>query len=71
MGVDVMTSGNHIWDKREVYEFIDQRENLLRPANYPPGVPGKGYGVYEKKGIKFAVINLMGRALYNPYAHSI
>ena len=63
MGVDVMTSGNHIWDKREVYEFIDQRENLLRPANYPPGVPGKGYGVYEKKGIKFAVINLMGRAL--------
>ena len=63
MGVDVMTSGNHIWDKKEVYEFIDQRENLLRPANYPPGVPGKGYGVYEKKGIKFAVINLMGRAL--------
>lgn len=63
MGVDVMTSGNHIWDKREVYEFIDQRENLLRPANYPPGVPGKGYGVYEKKGIRFAVINLMGRAL--------
>ncbi len=63
MGVDVMTSGNHIWDKKEVYEFIDQCDNLLRPANYPPGVPGRGYGIYEKKGIKFAVINLMGRSL--------
>ncbi len=63
MGVDVMTSGNHIWDKKEVYEFIDQCDNLLRPANYPPGVPGRGYGIYEKKGIRFAVINLMGRSL--------
>lgn len=72
MGVDVMTSGNHIWDNKEVYEFIDKVENLLRPANYPPGVPGKGYGVYEKKGIKFAIINLMGRSfldsnLENPF----
>ncbi len=63
MGVDVMTSGNHIWDKKEVYQFIDQVENLLRPANYPPGVPGRGYGIYEKKGMRFAVINLMGRSL--------
>ncbi len=72
MGVDVMTSGNHIWDNKEVYEFIDKVENLLRPANYPSGVPGKGYGLYEKKGIKFAVINLMGRSfldsnLENPF----
>lgn len=72
MGVDVMTSGNHIWDKKEVYEFIDQCDNLLRPANYPPGVPGRGYGIYEKKGIRFAVINLMGRSfldsnLENPF----
>lgn len=63
MGVDVMTSGNHIWDKREVYGFIDHKENLLRPANYPPKVPGRGYGIYEKKGVRFAVINLMGRSL--------
>lgn len=62
-GVDVMTSGNHIWDKRDVYEFINNVDNLLRPANYPPGVPGRGYGIYEKKGFKFAVINLMGRSL--------
>ncbi|MEN3028697.1 MAG: TIGR00282 family metallophosphoesterase [Aquificaceae bacterium] len=63
MGVDVMTSGNHIWDKKEVYSFIDQADRLLRPANYPQGVPGVGYGVFEKKGYRFAVINLMGRSL--------
>jgi len=66
MGVDVMTSGNHIWDKKEVLEFIDV-EDLLRPANYPPKVPGKGYGVYQKNGIKFAVINLMGRVFLDPH----
>ncbi len=63
MGVDVMTSGNHIWDKKEVYQFIDSATNLLRPANYPDGVPGRGYRIYEKKGIRYAVINLMGRSL--------
>ncbi|MDW8066514.1 MAG: TIGR00282 family metallophosphoesterase [Aquificaceae bacterium] len=63
MGVDVMTSGNHIWDKKEVYTFIDQVDNLLRPANYPSGVPGKGYGIYQKNGVSFAVVNLMGRSL--------
>ncbi|WP_461828671.1 TIGR00282 family metallophosphoesterase [Aquifex sp.] len=72
IGVDVMTSGNHIWDKKEVFEFIDEAPDLLRPANYPPGVPGKGYGIYEKKGVKFAVINLMGKVymecnLENPF----
>ena len=72
IGIDVMTSGNHIWDKKEVFEFIDETPDLLRPANYPPGVPGKGYGVYEKNGVKFAVINLMGKVymecnLENPF----
>ncbi len=71
-GVDVMTSGNHIWDKKEVYEFIDSAPNLLRPANYPQGVPGRGWGIFEKKGIRFGVINLMGRVflethLENPF----
>ncbi len=65
-GIDVFTSGNHIWDKKEVYEFIDKVEDLLRPANYPKGVPGKGYGVYEKNGAKFSVINLMGRVFLEP-----
>ncbi len=72
MGIDVFTSGNHIWDKKEVLQFIDSSPDLLRPANYPEGVPGRGYGVFEKNGKKFAVINLMGRVfmdngLENPF----
>ncbi len=72
IGVDVMTSGNHIWDKREIYQFIDNAPNLLRPANYPEGVPGKGYGVFNKNGVKFGVVNLMGKVfmdcnLENPF----
>lgn len=72
IGVDVMTSGNHIWDKKEVFGFIDNVPDLLRPVNYPQGVPGKGYGIFEKDGFKFAVINLMGKIfmdcnLENPF----
>ncbi len=63
LGIDVITSGNHIFDKKEVFQFIDKEERLLRPANYPEGAPGKGYGIYTKNGKKIAVINLMGRAL--------
>lgn len=66
-GVDVMTSGNHIWDKKEVFAFIDSVPNLLRPANYPPGTPGKGYRIFEKGGVKFAVVNLMGRIFLDPH----
>jgi hypothetical protein len=61
LNIDVLTSGNHTFDKKEVFEFIDNVNNLLRPANYPPGVPGKGYGIFEKNGKKIGVINLMGR----------
>jgi len=64
--IDVFTSGNHIWDRKEVFEFIDHVEDLLRPANYPDGVPGRGYGIYEVKGKKFAVVNLMGRIFVDP-----
>ena len=60
-GVNVMTSGNHIWDKREIYEFIDQEENLLRPANYPPGTPGRGFGLYKVDDYVIGVLNLSGR----------
>ncbi|SHK43268.1 TIGR00282 family metallophosphoesterase [Thermocrinis minervae] len=66
MGVDVMTSGNHIWDKKEGIALLE-RKDLLRPANYPEGAPGKGYGIFEKKGVKFAVINLMGRIFLDPH----
>lgn len=59
--VDVITSGNHTFDKKEIFEIIDD-ERLLRPANLPPSAPGKGFHVYEKNSYKVAVINLMGRA---------
>jgi metallophosphoesterase (TIGR00282 family) len=65
-GVDVMTSGNHIFDKREVLDYIETEPRLLRPANYPPGVPGKGRWVGKVKGVPVAVINLQGRAFMPP-----
>jgi metallophosphoesterase (TIGR00282 family) len=60
-GVDVMTSGNHIFDKKEVLEYIEKQPRLLRPANYAPGVPGKGRWVGKVRGVPVAVINLQGR----------
>ncbi|MFP4362601.1 MAG: TIGR00282 family metallophosphoesterase [Spirochaetia bacterium] len=60
-GVDVITSGNHIWHKREIFETSNEGLNILRPENYPPGNPGIGYCVVEVKGKKICVINLMGR----------
>jgi len=59
-GVNVMTSGNHIWDKREILDFIDEEENLLRPLNYSDKLPGKGTTISEIDGEKIAIINLMG-----------
>src|SRR3989338_6483490 len=61
-GVDVITSGDHIWNKKEIAEFLDEEPRLLRPANYPAGAPGSGWGVYSaKNGVKVGVINLVGR----------
>lgn len=60
-GVDVITSGNHIWDKKEIIPYIDREPRLLRPANFPSGTPGKGVGVYDINGIKVGIINLSGR----------
>ena len=65
-GVDVMTSGNHIWDRREGIPLLDTRDDLLRPANYPPGVPGQGYLIHELQGISVAVVNLQGRTFMTP-----
>ena len=61
-GADVVTSGNHIWDKKDVLGFIDDEPYLLRPANYPTGVPGKGACVYPLRGKNIGVMNLSGRA---------
>lgn len=61
-GVDVLTSGNHIWDKREIFETLDREKRLLRPANYPGDLPGRGAGIFATAaGTKVAVINLEGR----------
>ena len=59
-GADVVTLGNHTWSKKDVFNIIDD-ERILRPANYPKGVVGKGYNVYKYKNKKIAVINLIGR----------
>jgi metallophosphoesterase (TIGR00282 family) len=66
-GVDVMTSGNHIWDKKEVLDYIGREPRLLRPANYPAGVPGRGsYVVQTRDGRSVGVINVMGRVFMTP-----
>ena len=61
-GIDVITSGNHIWDKEETVQFIEKESRLLRPANLVDGSPGKGFGIYlsKDKKYKIGVINLMG-----------
>lgn len=65
-GIDVMTSGNHIFDKREVIPYMERQPRLLRPANYPPGTPGKGLWTGEVRGLKVAVLNLIGRVFMGP-----
>jgi hypothetical protein len=62
-GVDVITSGNHIWDKREIYDYLPKQPRLLRPANYAAELPGTGVVVVEaRNGVKCAVLNLQGRS---------
>jgi metallophosphoesterase (TIGR00282 family) len=67
-GVDVVTSGNHIWDKREIYPALESNERILRPLNYgTTGVPGRGFGIYHAlDGTELAVINLQGRTYMQP-----
>ncbi len=75
LGADVLTTGNHVWDKRELFDYLksaapythDRPRRVLRPANFPPGVPG--YGIYEGKtagGVDFAVLQLQGRVFMTP-----
>jgi len=61
-GVNVLTSGDHIWKKREIFEIIDQEERILRPLNFPPGVVGRGFGLFKtESGLKVGVVNVNGR----------
>jgi metallophosphoesterase (TIGR00282 family) len=67
-GVDVITSGNHIWDKKEIYPELEREERILRPLNYgEDGVPGRGWGVFHARdGTELAVVNAQGRTFMQP-----
>ncbi|WP_027963257.1 TIGR00282 family metallophosphoesterase [Halalkalibacillus halophilus] len=65
-GADIVTLGNHTWDKKEIFDFIDEATQLVRPANYPAGTPGTGLQFVKVKNKQVAVINLMGRTFMNP-----
>ena len=66
LGISVLSGGNHIWDRKEIFEYFPHQPRLLRPANFPPGSPGSGLYVGEKNGTKFAVLNLQGRTFMTP-----
>ena len=66
LGLDVLTSGNHIWDKKEIYDYFPRQPRLIRPANYPGDAPGRGFIVLNaRNGVECAIINLQGR-VYMP-----
>ena len=66
-GVDFITSGNHIWDKREFRPVLDEHDRIVRPANYPPALPGRGSGTFTAaNGVEIGVLNLMGRVFMPP-----
>jgi len=72
-GVDVITTGNHVWDRREIMSYIDSDARLLRPINFPPGTPGNGFGIYgTTPGPRILVVNAMARlfmdAIDDPFA---
>lgn len=75
-GIDALTSGDHIWRRREIFEIINQEERILRPANFPSGTPGRGFGVFRiKAGSKVGIVNVNGRvfmeALESPFRQAL
>jgi metallophosphoesterase (TIGR00282 family) len=67
LGVDAITLGNHAFHKREIYPYLDEDHPIVRPANLPPGTPGKGVITIENQGTKLAIINLCGRVFLETY----
>ncbi len=66
-GIQVMTTGNHVWDKKEALTYIKEEPRLLRPANYPSDVPGRGRFITQtKSGVRIGIVNVMGRVFMNP-----
>lgn len=75
-GVDILTSGNHIWDKQEIIPYVDSEPRILRPANYPHSAPGRGHGIfYDSHGRQIGIINLCGKlfmdSFENPYTSAL
>ena len=66
LGVDAMTSGNHIWDKPQFFPVLDAETRVFRPANYPPSCPGRGHGIIERKGKRLGILNLEGQVFLPP-----
>ena len=64
-GISCMTCGNHIWDKKDIFSYIDNADKLIRPINYPPKTKGMGSKIYEVNGVKIGVINALGRVFMN------
>lgn len=60
-GIDVITMGNHVWDKKEIFQYIDEENRIIRPANYPSPCPGRGYTILNKNNINIGIMNLSGR----------
>lgn len=65
-GINCLTSGNHIWDKKDIFSYIDGSEYLIRPINYPVNTPGVGSRIFELPNCKIGVINILGRTFMNP-----
>jgi metallophosphoesterase (TIGR00282 family) len=65
-GVDFITSGNHIFDKRDFKDYLESSDRVIRPANYPPSAPGRGTGTFVTEGVTVGVLNLMGRTFMPP-----
>lgn len=66
IGVDAITTGNHVWKKREVLPYLDEEKRVIRPLNYPPEVPGHGFAILKKGEKGICVVNLEGRVFMNP-----
>jgi len=64
-GADVITTGNHVWQKKDIYNYLDDNNNILRPANYPAACPGLGYNIINISGYKILFINLMGTVFFD------
>jgi len=65
-GVDFITGGNHTFDKRDFGDYLESSDRVIRPANYPPGLPGRGAGTFTVDGVTIGVLNLMGRTFMPP-----